>query len=123
MVQRDRNTSFYHISTLVRRKRNYIEAIKNQHGDWVYEKREVLDIIREGFKRLFSTSKSSPQWNPEPPCQWQAIISNLNNQSLNLPILEDEVKGALWSMKAFKAPSLDGLYAGFFQRFWHTAIP
>lgn len=29
MIQGDRNTSFYHISTLVRRKRNHIKAIKN----------------------------------------------------------------------------------------------
>ena len=24
----------------------------------------------------------------------------------------------MWSFKAFKAPGLDGLHAGFFQRFW-----
>ena len=29
-----------------------------------------------------------------------------------------EIKEALWSMKAYKAPGSDGLHAGFFQRFW-----
>ena len=29
-----------------------------------------------------------------------------------------EVRVALWSVKPFKAPGLDGLHAGFFQRFW-----
>ena len=120
MIQGDRNTSFYHISTLVRRKRNCIEAIKNQHGDWVHEERAVMNIIREGFAGLFSTSKSSSRWIPEPPTQWQATIQDLESHNLNLPISEDEVKGALWSMKAFKASGPDGLHAGFFQRFWHT---
>ena len=29
-----------------------------------------------------------------------------------------EVRAALWSTKPFKAPGLDGLHVGFFQRFW-----
>lgn len=29
-----------------------------------------------------------------------------------------DVKSALWSMKPFKAPELDGLYAGFYHKFW-----
>lgn len=33
MIQGDRNTSFYHVSTLVRRKRNKIMAIKDVVGD------------------------------------------------------------------------------------------
>ena len=33
---------------------------------------------------------------------------------------EEEVKAALWPLKAFKAPEPDGLHAGFFQRFWPT---
>ena len=33
MIQGDRNMTFYHISTLVRRKRNQIMAIKNAMGD------------------------------------------------------------------------------------------
>ena len=30
----------------------------------------------------------------------------------------EEIKEALWSMQPYKAPRLDGLHAGFFQRFW-----
>ena len=33
-------------------------------------------------------------------------------------ISTEEIKEALWSMKPYKAPSLDGLHVSFFQRFW-----
>lgn len=32
----------------------------------------------------------------------------------------EEIKGALLSMKPYKAPGPDGLQIGFFQRFWLT---
>ena len=35
----------------------------------------------------------------------------------NIP-LDGEIWNALKSMKPYKAPDVDGLHAGFFQRFW-----
>ena len=35
-------------------------------------------------------------------------------------VSDEEITTALWSLKVFKAPGPDGLYAGFFQRFWPT---
>ena len=35
MIQGDRNTSFYHISALARRKQNHIASVKNSAGDWL----------------------------------------------------------------------------------------
>ena len=36
MIQGDRNTVFYHVSTLVSRKRNKILSIKDSMGEWIY---------------------------------------------------------------------------------------
>ena len=41
-------------------------------------------------------------------------LSNLDRDSLSCLMTEEEVKLALWSMKAFKAPGPDGLHAEFF---------
>ena len=35
MVLGDRNTSFFQVSTLARRKRNMINVVKNEVGDWI----------------------------------------------------------------------------------------
>ena len=73
MIQGDRNTVFYHILTLVRRKRNQIIAIKNAVEEWIYEENDIKDFIRCRFDGIYSTSlfcasRSNPiisQWQPK----------------------------------------------------------
>ena len=48
----------------------------------------------------------------------QGKLSNEERESINGDASVEEIKNALWSLKAFKAPGLDGLHAGFFHRFW-----
>ena len=43
---RDQNTSFFHISTVVRRHRNKIRCIKDVVGNWLTEDNEVKEHIR-----------------------------------------------------------------------------
>ncbi|KAL4632625.1 hypothetical protein ACB092_04G064900 [Castanea dentata] len=64
MIQGDRNTSFYHMSTLVRRSRSRISAIKNSVGDWLYDERDVMEHIRGGFEGLFCSSLALSERNP-----------------------------------------------------------
>ena len=48
------------------------------------------------------------------------VLSKEDKGSLNLPVSDDEIREGLWALKPFKAPGLDGLHAGVFQRFWPT---
>lgn len=56
MIQGDRNTAFYHVSTLVRRKQNKILAIKDYVGKWIYEENDIKEFIRTGFGELYTTT-------------------------------------------------------------------
>ena len=51
----DRNTSFFHISTLVRRHRNKIRCIKDRKGNWLIDEIVIKDHIQDGFKKLYRT--------------------------------------------------------------------
>ena len=51
----DRNITFFHVSTLVRRHRNKIRCIKDVEGNWLTDEVEIKDYIRNGFKKLFMT--------------------------------------------------------------------
>ena len=50
----DKNSRFFHLSTIVRRRRSTIEAVKNNAGDWVIEPNEIRNLFLENFKILFS---------------------------------------------------------------------
>ena len=56
VVERDRNTSLFHTSTLVQRRRNKIHALKDRMGNWLRGDGEVVEHIRKGFMDLFSSS-------------------------------------------------------------------
>ncbi|XP_075670190.1 uncharacterized protein LOC142639952 [Castanea sativa] len=117
-ISGDLNIAFYHIPTLVRRKRNWILAIKYSTGDWIHEEDGIKDFIRRGFEGVYTSSLlSSSQHNPL-VSQWQAKLSEGEKMSISGATSEEEIKSALWSLKPFKVPSPDGLHAGFFQRFW-----
>lgn len=117
-MQSDRNTTFFHMSTLVKRKKNKIIAIKNSIGEWLLDEREVRDYVQKNFQDIYMSSQSFAFRTPPSPFRWQDRLSNSSLDSLNEAISDEEIKEALWSMKASKAPGPDGFHARFFQRFW-----
>uniref|UniRef100_A0A2N9J135 Reverse transcriptase domain-containing protein n=1 Tax=Fagus sylvatica TaxID=28930 RepID=A0A2N9J135_FAGSY len=84
----------------------------------VATEQEIHAVIKVCSSNL-SCFSSAPRsvWRVD---NWTTCISVEESLMLSSPISTDEIKAALWSMKPFKAPSPDGLHAGFFQRSWHT---
>ena len=114
MVMGDRNTSFYHISTFARRKRNTITMVKNEVGDWLSGEREVMTHFKEGFIRLYSTTQVKADWRHNLRHGWQVSLMEEEKNNLDQSVSDEEIASALWSLKAFKAPGPNGLHAGFF---------
>lgn len=114
MIQRDRNTSFYHMSTMVRRSKNQISAIKNSVGGWLYDERDVMEHIKGGFEGLFYSAPALSERNPPLLTQGQAYLLEDDCESLYGEVTEEEIKFALWSIKPFKALGPNGLHVGFY---------
>ncbi|KAL8167875.1 hypothetical protein V2J09_009374 [Rumex salicifolius] len=47
LIERDRKTSFFHASTVVRHKRKKIDSLQDDNGCWVDAKSDVEDLIME----------------------------------------------------------------------------
>jgi hypothetical protein len=117
VVEGDRNTKFFHTSTIVRRKLNRISRLQNSMGEWVEDRDQLMTLIQKGYSNLFTTSHTSSCRLSVPPCA--PNLSDLETQNLDTPLSIEEIKSSLWSLKPFKAPGPDGLHPGFFQRCWH----
>ena len=88
LVQGDCNTAFFHVSTLVRRKRNQIMAIKNSVGDWIHEESDIKEFIRSGFNGIYSTSHETVSREEPSFFQCQASLSDGDRGSIGGEVTE-----------------------------------
>ncbi|KAK6139325.1 hypothetical protein DH2020_026940 [Rehmannia glutinosa] len=108
----DINIKHFHSKATSRKHRNWI------HGDWLLEAHLIAGEIQKYFAELFTSS------NPI-GLDMENIVNSINSTippdlgaSLNELFIEDEVKKALSSMRATKAPGPDGFHPIFFQKNW-----
>jgi hypothetical protein len=60
VVEGDRNTKFFHTSTIVRRRANKIVRLRNSVGEWIIDSELIRLHIQQGFVDLFSISHLLP---------------------------------------------------------------
>ena len=111
----DRNTKFFHASTIIRRHRNSIIKLKDNADNWVEEPDALQLLARHFYKTLFTDNDRdnfSYGWGNFP------TLSRSQVNSLEALVLEDEVRQTVFSLGASKAPGPDGFHALFFQKFW-----
>ncbi|KAH9666802.1 putative ribonuclease H protein [Citrus sinensis] len=121
LLHGDRNTNFFHKKTIARRRRNRIEAIRDSSGNWLYDeediKRHAVGYFSELFKRENAIYQNYhvPNFFPD--------LSSHDVDGAAAPILREEIKSAVFSMKPLKALDTDGLHAIFYQSQWYVVGP
>lgn len=115
----DRNTKFFHASTMVRKKRNKIEVLKNEFDEIVSDKNEIKGMVTNFFKALYSKEDQGDD-NTFPLRGMFPKLDHSWQESLDADVTFDEIKDALFIMGALKAPGLDGFHAMFYQSQWET---
>ncbi|KAL8138912.1 LOW QUALITY PROTEIN: hypothetical protein V2J09_004913 [Rumex salicifolius] len=107
----DRNTSYLHTSTIIRRRCNQILTLENE---WITDTAKLESFITSYFKELYSLpdSKRAPidfirgGFPPIPP---------EDSKSLATPIVEKDISTTLTTMGSFKAPGYDGFQPIFYK--------
>eukprot|EP00253_Pinus_taeda_P005412 PITA_05412 len=115
----EKNTKFFHRSTIQRRMRNNISQIINEQG----EKMETQEEIEHEFIQHFKEMSKEPNINrtaaiEEITQHIPHLISEEQNSLLLKPISMQEVETAAFSLKVGKAPGPDGFTSNFFHYFW-----
>ncbi|XP_072076444.1 uncharacterized protein [Arachis hypogaea] len=110
----DKNTAFFHATTIQRRGRNRIEKLRNEAGSWIEDRKEIMKLIEERFDALFTSSNNR---------NCESVIRNIPvrvtesmNRELISEVTEEEIRKAVFSMGSLKAPGPDGLNGLFYQK-------
>ena len=114
----DRNTKFYHASTLVRKSRNRIEALRDSTGEWITEQSILEKMVLDYFHNLFS-AEDKEQSMADIPREFPNLSCN-QKIKLTKPFSKEEVKIAIFEMSPFKALGANGIHAGFYQNLWEV---
>jgi len=112
----DRNTKFFHKSLLHRQVRNRIHHLMDDEGNIIHDQQKMSHMAVSFFEQLLST--------PQPPLTadiapiYPNTISAASTTAMLLPLTNDEIKAALFSIPDNKAPGPDGYNAFFFKKCW-----
>lgn len=121
-LQRYHNTSFFHSTVLVRRRRNIIGAILKDGGEWAVTDREIRSVFVTHYKCIF-TQTIPIQDSTQIPDEVAASICKIQPQeaaSLELIPIEEEIKCSFFSLGPTKSPGPDGITTALVQEIWDS---
>ncbi|KAG5531068.1 hypothetical protein RHGRI_025879 [Rhododendron griersonianum] len=118
----DRNTRFFHLTTLNHRHNNKIRSLKDPNGVWLYDADLIQQTLTSHFISLFTTDMICSKPVSDPPFLFPRIEMECHQSLCSVPAV-DEIKKVLWSFKPWKSPGPDGLHPGFFQKTWDIVAP
>jgi hypothetical protein len=112
----DRNTRYYHLKTIKRRKKNRIVMLRNQDGEWIDDEEVLKTMVNGHFEELFADSEEGSDWQQTKYTYPHLTVDNM--ESLTAPFQDHEIKNAIFDMGSWKAPGPDGFPAGFYHKEW-----
>jgi hypothetical protein len=112
----DRNTKYYHLKTVNRRRRNNIVMLKDDNGQWIEDVDQLQKLASDFYRNLFSNDQLCREWH-QTDISYPALTLSMKDK-LNAPLADEEIKQAVFQIHPWKAPGPDGFPAGFYQKSW-----
>ncbi|KAH1123276.1 hypothetical protein J1N35_006436 [Gossypium stocksii] len=115
----DRNTSYFHRRSIMRRKFNKITALRNADEEWIFDSEAFKTETVKFFQNHYGESPGPSR--PLPPSAFPRL-SYEDVDFLGKGVTNEEIKSALFDMAPLKAPGSDGFQAAFFQIQWDNIV-
>lgn len=112
-----RTRDFFHISTLVYRRKNREELLKHDHGSWVFDKVELKSLAVSFFKTMYTNDGIASLNQPIPNAFPSLPAEDLEGLLPRVHI--GKLRKLFFNIGHWKALGLDGFLARFYEKFWH----
>jgi hypothetical protein len=112
----DKNTKFFHNSLLHRQVRNRIHSLQDATDTSITDPQAMGKLASTYYEQLLNAPQTTH--NHDFQHVFSKKIYAASSSSLHLPITDDEIKNALFSIPDNKAPGPDGYNAFFFKHCW-----
>lgn len=121
LTTHDLNTKHFHLSTVIRRRRNAIEFIKDGDGTWMSSRHAIGSHIFQHFQTLFTSS------DPAPPDDLDhlidPIITTEENDMLCAIPTDLEIFKGIRDIGPHKSLGPNGMTGLFFEHYWPIVGP
>ena len=117
----DKNSNFFHATTVQRRDRNRIQRLQHTTGEWIEGQEEVTGHIMEHFRKIYQ-SDDTHDFHSCLDAIPQLVDDNMNAE-LCKEVSDSKIKEATFSLGALKAPGCDGFNGLFYQNHWDVVGP
>ena len=119
LVEGDRNTKFFHNSTIHSKALKTITQIKDNNGSTIDNPTEIAQTFITYYENLLNNYDSSNLTKQKIMLNnIPKVITEFDNMELNKPFTKEEIKLALFKLSPDKSPGLDGFQVFFFQKYW-----
>lgn len=110
MIDGDRNTKYYNLKMVNKRRKNKILMLKEENGMWIKDEDEIKKLVNDFWKNFFSLGGMWNSWKQTsitfPEIMQEDIIM------MDAMVSDEEVRKAVFGMKPWKAPRPNGFLAG-----------
>ena len=117
----DKNTKYFHNKTRQRRHYNRIAQIQDDQGKLLSKPNDIHRHIENYFLTLYKSHGSSLDNNLMSGIP--VSVTEEMNRALTAPILEKEIKEAVFKMNPEKASGPDGMTPNFYRQHWDSIKP
>jgi hypothetical protein len=111
----DRNSKFFHISTVVRRRRDFIDAIRGDDSEWIVKVSEIREFVVGKFQEMFTAEEIGS--NELEDIIALSITAEENSLLCQVPT-PTKIKNVLFGMQSLKSSGSDGLPPLFYKKYW-----
>lgn len=122
-LESDKNTSYFLRLESYRQNKNMISSLKNSAGHIVSETSDLLNVVHDYYKKLFSCVETNCVAIDEMLNCIDISVDNCDAQSCDAQICVDEIEKSLKGMKKGKTPGPDGLTVEFYCYFFKELKP